>query len=265
MIGSALYVGTVRHRRLRPRRHFLSYRIAYLLVDLDEIDGLGLRLFARDRFALFSLRTADYGCSAGASLRERVVATLRSAGHSGAGPIQLLTIPRVLGHAFNPISVYFAHDAAGRLEAVVYEVHNTFGERHCYVLPGGDGRLQHEAEKAFHVSPFLPMELRYRFVISAPGERFDLAIVDRDAEGPVLAATLSTRRVPLTDSALLRLFATLPLMTLAVVAGIHFEAARLWLKGLRVFAHRPAAGSSVTVGSMVDAVQSAAAGAAASG
>ncbi len=165
---SALYIGRVRHHRLRPRPHALSYRVFWTLLDLDEIDGLaaGLRLFSRNRFNLYSFRDADYGDRSGRPLRPQVEAMLAEAGiaHDG-GPIRLLTMPRILGYAFNPLSTYFCYRRDGSLCATVYEVHNTFGEIHSYVAPASPegGVLRQEAEKVFHVSPFMRLDMRYAF------------------------------------------------------------------------------------------------------
>ena len=251
--NSALYAGAVMHQRLRPLRHRLRYRVFSLLVDLDELPALDrrLRFFSVNRFNLFSLHERDYASGraqavdmrAAEGLRAEIDARLASAGLAADGPILLLTMPRILGYAFNPLSVYFCHDAAGRLRVVLYEVNNTFGERHGYLVEvapdEADGaRVVQQCAKAMHVSPFLPLALRYDFKIEAPAaDRARLAIGVRvgDEAGAILAATLHARREALSDRALLRVFATHPLLTLKVIGAIHWEALRLWLKGARVF------------------------------
>lgn len=246
----ALYVGEVMHRRLRPAGHCLRYRIFMLLVDLDDVGGLGrrLRLLSIGRFNLFSLDLRDYGDGDPQGPRAHVEALLARAGLATAGPIHLLTMPRVLGYAFNPLNVYFCGRRDGSVAAIVYEVNNTFGERHAYVLPvermdGEKGPIRQRSSKAMYVSPFLGMDHEYRFRVGPPSERrssLSLQVNVHDADGPVLLASFRAARTPLSDAALACRFLALPLMTLKVVAGIHWEALRLWLKGLPVHA-RPGA------------------------
>jgi DUF1365 family protein len=239
--ASALYVGRVRHLRFRPRRHKLAYRVFWMLLDLDEIDGLArrLRIFSRNRFNLYAFRDADYGDRSGAPLRPQIEALLREAElDPDGGPIRLLTMPRILGYAFNPLSTWFCHRRDGTLMAIVYEVHNTFGERHSYVLPAdGDGAIAHGTAKAMHVSPFLGMDMRYAFRVQPPGERLSVAIRGEDGDGPMIVAALSGERRPLTDGMLARMLAAYPLMTLKVTAGIHWHALRMMLRGFRIYRH----------------------------
>lgn len=243
---SALYAGTVTHQRLRPRRHRLAYRVFSLLVDLDELPSLDrrLKLFGHNRAALFSVYDRDHGDGGGTPLREFLERQLAAAGIDAAGgSIRMLCYPRILGYAFNPLTVYFCHDRDGALAAILYEVSNTFSERHLYVLPAAeaDGVVRHSCRKEFFVSPFMPMDCRYAFRIRPPGEKLTVSIAEQDGEGPLLAAVFTGRRRPLTDGGLARALFTYPLMTFKVIAGIHWEALRLWLKGVPVFAHRPAA------------------------
>lgn len=242
MTVSALYVGHVAHRRLRPRAHTLRYRLFSLLLDLDDLDRVSarLRLFSRNRFNLFSFHDRDHAGGTAEPLRTQVERHLRDAGLPTGGAIRLLAMPRILGFAFNPLSVYFCHAPGGRLAAILYEVNNTFGERHSYLLPadaGADGTVRHACAKTFHVSPFMAMDMTYAFRVVPPGERLGIAITGADADGTVLTAILSTRRVPLTDAALARAVLSHPLLTAKVVAGILWEAFRLWGKGVPIHAH----------------------------
>jgi DUF1365 family protein len=258
--SSALYVGRVRHRRFRPRPHALSYRVFWMLIDLDEIDQLAakLRFFSRNRFNLYGFRDADYGDRSGRPLRPQVEALLAHAGiaHDG-GPIRLLTMPRILGYAFNPLSTYFCYRRDGSLCATVYEVHNTFGETHSYVAPAEatGGVLCQEAGKVFHVSPFMGLRMHYAFAVTPPGERIAVAIDGRGAEGRLISAVLSGVLQPLTDAALLRLLATHPLLTLKVTAAIHWHALRLLAKRIPWQPHPPAPARAFSLGTAVTSHQ----------
>lgn len=244
------YVGTVMHARLKPVSHRFSYRVFSLLVDLDRLDAAGRLspLFGVDRPGLVAFHQRDHGAGAPGrrddTLRRHVDALLAAAGVARPARVRLLAYPRVLGFVFNPISVYFAEDAAGRPLALIHEVRNTFGEMHTYVCPVGPGEygpegIRQERAKLFYVSPFVDMAMRYRFRVLPPGEAVRLRILETDADGPLLAASFCGRQRAVTTASMLGLLAALPLLTLKVVAGIHFEAARLWFKGVAFF-HRPA-------------------------
>lgn len=253
--ASALYRGGVTHRRLRRRDHRLNYRVFWLLLDLAEIDGLDrrLRLFSRNRFNLLSFHDRDHGDGSGAALRPQIEAWLERAGVAlEGGPIRLLTMPRVLGYVFNPISLYYCHRADGRLAAVVYEVTSTFGVRHAYVIPvpvedQAAGLIRQGAAKALYVSPFMGMEMDYEFRGHAPGERLDLTIDGVDSGGVLITAAMSGERHDLTDADLLSAAVALPFLTLKVVAAIHWEALKLWLKRVPLTRQPPPAWEPVTI------------------
>ena len=153
------------------------------------------------------------------------------------GPIRLLCMPRVMGHVFNPLSVFFCHRRDGTLSALLYEVHNTFGQRHAYLIPDepGHGRtIRQHCAKAFYVSPFMRMDITYEFRIVPPADTAVVVVNGDDAEGRVIATSFTGRRRPLTDATLLGLVARHGLLSLKVLCAIHWEALRLWLKGLRL-------------------------------
>jgi DUF1365 family protein len=244
---SALYAGLVTHDRARPRRHSLRYRVFMLLLDLDEIDALDARLkrFSRGRFNLLGFHDRDHLDDPSASLKDVVLAKLDASGLAPKGArISVLAMPRILGKGFNPLSVFFCHDADGRLVATVHAVRNTFGQRHDYVLPAGEARGerldQGARTKVFYVSPFLPMDLRYGFEIAPPGETVHVGVDVLDSEGVVLAATFSGTRRDLTDGAIWRALATHPWQVIGVMVAIHWEAIKLVLKGFRFFPQDPA-------------------------
>jgi DUF1365 family protein len=238
MTASAIYVGTVAHHRFSPKEHQLAYPAFQLLLDLDEAAALDrrLRLFSMGCFNLFSHVERDHG-DGSPPLRTWVARQLADAGLAiDLGPIRLLAMPRILGFVFNPLSVYYCHDKAGRLAAVIYEVNNTFGERHAYVQAADDrggGQVRHACAKRFRVSPFMPMDAVYDFDLRLPGEALRTTIGMRTISGErLLSASFAGTRRPLTDLNLLAIFVQFPLMTLKVVAAIHWEALKLWLKGV---------------------------------
>ncbi len=243
--ASALYVGEVVHQRTGAFTHRLRYRLWMVLVDLDELDGLQdrLRLLRRGRFGLISLRTADHGDRSGRPLRAQVEAHLAGAGIDIAGgPIRLLTMPRILGYGFNPISVFFCHTPDGALAALLYEVTNTFRERHSYLVASPayrPGPLRQTVEKGFFVSPFMDHDLTYDFTVRPPGDAVSVVVAVRRGDTPILTASFAGQRRPLTDGQLLRAFVTHPLLTWKVTLGIHWEALKMMLKGAR-YRHRGA-------------------------
>jgi DUF1365 family protein len=240
--AAALYFGEVMHARLKPMGHRFSYRVMSLLIDLDRLEAADRqsRLFGVNRAALYSFNEADHGMRDGSSLRAYAQ---RCAAADGidltGGRVLLLCYPRLLGYTFNPLSAYFCYRADGRLALIIYEVRNTFGDIHAYVLPVKPGEISDAGvrqvqDKLFYVSPFVEMAMRYHFRVSPPGHTVKLRILETDREGPLLAATFHGRRRALTGGALLRSFFALPLVTLKIVAAIHWEALRLWLKGARL-------------------------------
>jgi DUF1365 family protein len=241
--GSALYVGRVVHRRVADFRHRLNYRTWMLLLDLDRVDADRPRLLGHARFAPISWRPEDHGDGSAVPLRRQIEGHLAEAGVDLAGgPIQLLTMPRVLGYGFNPISVYFCFGPQGDVRALVHEVTNTFGVRHSYVLParaGPDGRVRQTTPKTHHVSPFMDAALTYDFTVLPPGERVSISIDVRRGGSPLLTAGFTGDRRDLTSAALARVFLTHALLTWKVTAAIHWEAFRMLFKGAR-YRHPPA-------------------------
>jgi DUF1365 family protein len=239
--AAALYFGEVMHARLKPIGHRFNYRVMSLLIDLDRLKDADRQspLFGVNRAALYSFNEADHGERDRSSLRAYVQ---RGAAERGidltGGRVLLLCYPRLLGYTFNPLSAYFCYRADGRLALVIYEVRNTFGDIHAYVLPVTPEQIsaagiRQQQDKLFYVSPFVEMTMRYHFRVLPPGEQVKLRILETDREGPLLSATFNGRRRALTTPALLRSFFALPFVTLKIIAAIHWQALRLWLKGAR--------------------------------
>lgn len=246
---AALYNGQVMHARMKPKAHRFTYSVYSLLIDIDrlsEADTLS-RWFSTKRFNLLSFRARDHemDSAAGQSLSAMARAAFARAGlATPPHRILLLCYPRVLGFTFNPLAVYFAYDTAGQLVGVLYEVRNTFGERHTYVAPVAEGELseaglRQSRRKLFYVSPFVELAMTYHFRLRPPADDVALRILETDAQGPLLSATFVGKHTSLTNRSVLGAFFRIPLLTLKVVAGIHFEALRLWLKGIRLVT-RPA-------------------------
>lgn len=235
--AAQLYLGRVMHMRLQPRSHQFRYRVFSLLLDLDHIDDTvsKLKLMRRNAFGLFGFYDKDHGARDGSDLRMWVEAQLSQEEQPRPHRIELLAFPRLFGFVFNPISVYFCFDREERLSCVVYEVKNTFGDQVAYVLPCADGvgTHHHHHEKQMYVSPFIELEQTYRFVVRAPDESLSLRIKQSGQGGDTLIATHNAEAAPLTDKTLLRVLFTYPLMTAKVVLGIHYEALRLFLKGVK--------------------------------
>jgi DUF1365 family protein len=242
---SRIYKGWVEHRRVAPRRHHFRYRMFMMYLDLAELPALFDRVpfWSARRPALAWFKRSDYLGPAALPLDEAVRALVaQRTGIRPQGPIRLLTHLRYWGYCMNPVSFYYCFDRGGtQLEAIVAEITNTpWGERHQYVLPvkHGDERLKRfEFDKDFHVSPFMPMDMQYRWCFSEPGERLFVNMQNFRAGERMFDATLNLRPAPVTPGALLRLLAGYPLMTLKVIAGIHWQALKLWWKRTPVYGH----------------------------
>jgi DUF1365 family protein len=240
---SAIYDGWVMHRRLSPRHHAFRYRVFAMLLDLDELESLSrrLRLFSWNRPGVTSFQDNDHGN--GRTLRAWIDAKLADEGIVADGPKRVLCYPRLFGYVFNPLSVWFCHARDGRLAAMIYEVHNTYGERHSYVLrvENNGPLIRQHCPKAFYVSPFLSMDCAYDFTILPPGSDVMIAINEEEAGKTILTATFSGKRKPLSDASLLSMLLRHPLMTVKIIVAIHYEAVRLMWKGVRRHAHGAAA------------------------
>lgn len=237
---SAIYRAEVMHRRFQPRGHRFSYGVFYGLFDLDELPELDRRVrgFGVNRRAPIAFHEADHGPRDGSPLRPWLEAALAEAEIDlEGGPIRILAMPRILGHVFNPIAVWFAYGPSEDLRAVLYEVANTFGERLAYLCPvgpnatDGAGTVRHRFAKQLFVSPFIDMDAAYDFRTRPPDDRVALLIREAVDGAHLLTATMVGRRRTFSTAELWSAFVRYPLVTLKVVAAIHGEALRLWRKG----------------------------------
>lgn len=241
-LNSSAYCGKVMHHRFRPRSHRFVYSVFSLLIDLDELPELGRRLrgFSVNRFNLLSFHEKDQGARQG-QLKSEIQQLLQRRGYGEAGAqIKLLCYPRILGYVFNPLSVYFCYDSEQRLRVLIYEVSNTFGERHSYLIEveQANRTIRQQCRKSMYVSPFTSLVSDYNFRIQPPGTRVAVCISLHEAQQRVLHATFTGEAEPLGRWSALRLFFRYPLMTFKVMAAIHWEALRLWSKRVPVFRHQ---------------------------
>ena len=238
MINSYIYNGKVIHKRFKPKEHFFKYNVFSLFIDLSELDQLNdsLNFFSLNRFNLISFYEKDHGDRDGSSLMEWVKNNLSINKISTDNiRVKLLCYPRILGYVFNPLSIFFVYDKNENLISILYEVKNTFGEQHTYVFKvESDNKLiQNNCSKKFHVSPFIEMDCNYFFRILYPGEKLSVIIDQYDQEGKILFASQDGERCNLTNKNLIKSYLKHPLMTFKIISAIHFEAFKLWIKGIK--------------------------------
>jgi DUF1365 family protein len=231
--------GRVMHQRLRPANHRFNYPVYFMRMPLHALNEISVPGFSVNRFNLLSFHESDHGDGGDVLIWARKL--LSQHGIAADGDIWLTAFPRVLGYAFKPVSFWHCHDRAGVLLAVLAEVNNTFGERHVYLLraPAVTGQPQ-RTEKVFHVSPFFPVRGHYTFNFKLSATHFGSRIDYDDGNGEVLRTAWWGKPEALTGAACLRAFFTYPMMTFAVIARIHVQALRLWLKHVPFFRKPPA-------------------------
>ncbi len=234
---SSIYNGTVIHKRFKPKLHFFKYRVFSLLIDLSDLNNLNkdITFFSYNRFNLISFFDKDHGERDGSSLIEWVKKNLDENDiNSKDIRIKLLCYPRILGYVFNPLSVFFVYDNNKNLISILYEVKNTFGEQHTYIFKvENDHLLQHNCSKKFHVSPFIEMNCNYFFRILKPSEKISVVIDQYQLDEKILFASQDGKRVDFNSKELLKSYVKHPLMTFKIISAIHFEAFKLWLKGIK--------------------------------
>ena len=236
--SSCIYSGFITHRRFKPKRHFFSYKTFSLLIDLIDVENLErkIKFFSYNKFNILSFYDVDHGPRDGSCLTEWVKKILaESKINIGSGSIKLLCFPRFFGYVFNPLSIFYCYDENSQLKAVLYEVKNTFNEQHTYVFPASSSSnlILHRCDKKFYVSPFIEMKTFYNFRLLKPGKIINVFIKQADIEGILLIACQVGKRLELNSKNLIVQFLKHPLMSFKVILAIHFEAFRLWSKGIK--------------------------------
>jgi len=244
---SSIYLGRVKHRRMKPVEHGFTYRMFMMYLDLDELPGLFDRrwLWSARRPALARFRRKDHLGDPKTPLAESVrQLVLQETGKRPDGPIRLLTQLRYISYVFNPVSFYYCFNRDDtEVETIVAEVNNTpWGEQHCYVLPqamnhGIGDRKRYFPEKEMHVSPFMEMDVDYDWRFDTPSDQLNVYMKNSKKGGKIFDATLVLQRKEITAASLARVLISFPFMTFKIIAAIHWEALKLWLKGAPVYDH----------------------------
>jgi DUF1365 family protein len=252
MTNSCIYNGTVIHKRYKPKTHFFKYSVFSLLLDLSELELLNekIKFFSFNKFNLISFFEKDHGNRDGTSLVNWVKNYLKKNQIETENiKIKLLCYPRIFGYVFNPLSVFFVYDKNEKLVSILYEVKNTFGEQHTYVfrVDNENNLIQNNCSKKFHVSPFIQMDCNYFFKILKPGERLSIIIDQYDPTGKILFASQDGKKVNLTGKELIKSYLKHPLMTFKIISAIHFEAFKLWIKGIKLVKKKLKIKNNITI------------------
>ena len=252
MTNSCIYEGSVIHKRFKPKEHFFKYKVFSLFIDLSELNELNdkLNFFSLNKFNLISFYERDHGDRDGSSLVNWVKINLEKNDINIEDiKIKLLCYPRILGYVFNPLSIFFIYNKKENLISILYEVKNTFGEQHTYVfkVENENKLIQNNCSKKFHVSPFIEMDCKYFFRILNPGKNLSVKIDQYDQEGKILFASQDGKRSDLTSKNLMNSYIKHPLMTFKIISAIHFEAFKLWIKGIKFVKKKLKIKNNITV------------------
>ena len=252
MTNSCIYNGTVIHKRYKPKEHFFKYSVFSLLLDLSELEILNnnIRFFSINKFNLISFFEKDHGNRDDSSLVDWVKKNLeQNQINTEKIKIKLLCYPRIFGYVFNPLSIFFVYNQNDTLVSILYEVKNTFGEQHTYVfkIDNENNLIQNNCSKKFHVSPFIEMNCNYFFKILKPGERLSVIIEQYDQVGKILYASQDGKKANLTGKELIKSYLKHPLMTFKIISAIHFEAFKLWIKGIKLVKKKLKIKNNITI------------------
>ena len=235
---SCIYSGYVTHERFKPKKHFFKYKTFSLLINLSEIKNIEkkIKFFSYNKFNILSFYNIDHGFRNGDSLIYWVKKTLKKSKiNFNLGKIELLCYPRFFGYVFNPLSIFYCYDKNSKLKVVLYEVKNTFNEQHTYIFrcTSSSNLILHKCNKKFYVSPFIEMKTFYNFRLLKPDTKLNILIKQYDSKGLLFIARQVGKRVDLTSKNLFYEFIKHPFMSFKVILAIHFEAFRLWSKGIK--------------------------------
>ena len=252
MTNSCIYNGTVIHKRYKPKEHFFKYSVFSLFLDLSELEILNnnIKFFSINKFNLISFFEKDHGNRDDSSLVGWVKKNLeQNQINTEKIKIKLLCYPRIFGYVFNPLSIFFVYNQNDTLVSILYEVKNTFGEQHTYVfkIDNENNLIQNNCSKKFHVSPFIEMDCNYFFRILKPGERLSVIIDQYDEVGKILYASQDGKKANLTGKELIKSYLKHPLMTFKIISAIHFEAFKLWIKGIKLIKKKFKIKNNITV------------------
>jgi DUF1365 family protein len=248
--NSKIYTGKVIHRRFKPKEHYFKYSVFSLLIDLDELEDIQkeISIFSYNKFNIISFFDKDHGERDSSSLKNWVYSNLKTLGIEEEVKIKLLCYPRIFGYVFNPLSIFFVYDKNSKLIAILYEVKNTFGEQHTYVFKTNDETvIQNNCKKQFYVSPFIEMNCEYSFKILKPEEQLSVVINQSDEEGKLLFASQDGTAREFNNKNLIISFLSHPLMSFKVIAAIHYEAFKLWIKRIKLVTKKINLRNNITI------------------
>ncbi|MDC0031013.1 DUF1365 domain-containing protein [Candidatus Pelagibacter sp.] len=250
--NSSIYTGNVIHKRFKPKIHSFNYKVFALLIDLSELDLLDkkLKIFSYNRFNIISFYNKDHGPRDGSSLKKWVKDNLKKNNiNTDNILIKILCYPRIFGYVFNPLSVFYIYDKDLNLISILYEVKNTFGEQHTYIFKSDKNQnlIQHVCKKKFHVSPFIEMNCVYFFRLLKPGNKISIIIDQNDKEGKILYASQDGIKSELNNKTLIKAYLKHPLMTFKIIFAIHFEAFKLWTKGIKFIKRKIKIRNNITI------------------
>ena len=250
--NSFIYTGDVVHKRFKPKIHFFKYKVFSLLIDLSEIHLLDkeLKIFSYNKFNIISFYDKDHGARDGSSVESWVKDNLKKNNiDTNDIQIKLLCYPRIFGYVFNPLSVFYIYDKNSNLISILYEVKNTFGEQHTYIFKTNinNNLVQHMCKKKFHVSPFIEMDCVYFFRLLKPGNKISVIIDQNDNEGKILYASQDGVKSEINNSNMIKSYLKHPLMTFKIILAIHFEAFKLWGKGIKFIKKKFKIKNNITV------------------